>query len=87
MNIAETGTSPTPTAPETSVKETPFAPNFFSNVFAMQAPSRTPDLSRKNEELQQAMELPIKGAGIATLHLLQKSLGGMGEVHHQSQKI
>ena len=80
MNIAETGTSPTPTAPETSVKETPFAPNFFSNVFAMQAPSETPDLSRKNEELQQAMELPIKGAGIATLHLLQKSLGGMGEV-------
>ena len=80
MNIAETGTSPTPTAPETSVKETPFAPNFFSNVFAMQPPSETPDLSRKNEELQQAMELPIKGAGIATLHLLQKSLGGMGEV-------
>lgn len=80
MNIAETGTSPTPMAPETSVKETPFAPNFFSNVFAMQPPSETPDLSRKNEELQQAMELPIKGAGIATLHLLQKSLGGMGEV-------
>jgi len=46
----------------------------------MQPPSETPDLSRKNEELQQAMELPIKGAGIATLHLLQKSLGGMGEV-------
>ena len=80
MNIAETGTSPTPMASETSVKETPFAPNFFSNVFAMQPPSETPDLSRKNEELQQAMELPIKGAGIATLHLLQKSLGGMGEV-------
>ena len=80
MNIAETGTSPTPTAPETSVKETPFAPNFFSNVFAMQAPSETPDLGRKNQELQEAMELPIKGAGIATLHLLQKSLGGMGEV-------
>ena len=53
----------------------------------MQPPSETPDLSRKNEELQQAMELPIKGAGIATLHLLQKSLGGWVKLHQQSQKI
>ena len=85
--MAESGMMPK-TVEEPSLDK--FGGNFFNKMVSAE-PDVLPDLKQDTENLQKAMQLPIKSAGVITLNKMQQALPAMGsssgEVATQLQTV
>ena len=85
--MAESGMMPK-TVEEPSLDK--FGGNFFNKMVSAE-PDVVPDLKQDTENLQKAMQLPIKAAGVITLNKMQQALPAMGsssgEVATQLQTV
>ena len=85
--MAESGMMPK-TVEEPSLDK--FGGNFFNKMVSAE-PDIVPDLKQDTENLQKAMQLPIKAAGVITLNKMQQALPAMGsssgEVATQLQTV
>ena len=85
--MAESGMMPK-TMEEPSLDK--FGGNFFNKMVSAE-PDVVPDLKQDTENLQKAMQLPIKAAGVITLNKMQQALPAMGsssgEVATQLQTV
>jgi hypothetical protein len=55
-----------------------FSPNILNAMISMQDSAVPAKIDKKNKDLQKAMELPLRAAGVMTLSMLEKAVSGMG---------
>ena len=55
-----------------------FSPNILNAMVSMQDSAVPAKIDKKNKDLQKAMELPLRAAGVMTLSMLEKAVSGMG---------